>query len=195
MSPTARILAAMAVACAATPAIAQQTADTPTSRAEISAQLDTRFARLDRDKDGSFTKAEFIAAQKEGQQQIASRLSAMLTQEFAALDANKDGTIVSAEIPARPGKTPADAAAMFKTIDANGDGKVSKEEYLVPSTRVRPAATPDAQIARFDGNKDGKVSLAEFKAGPLANFDAADGNKDGIVSVEEKKKILAQRGR
>ena len=40
-------------------------------------------------------------------------------------------------------------------------------------------------LAQLDGNKDGKVSTAEYRAIPLANFDKMDANKDGTVTQQE----------
>ena len=42
-------------------------------------------------------------------------------------------------------------------------------------------------IGRVDGNKDKKLSFAEFSAGPLGAFDRMDRNKDGTLSVAEQK--------
>lgn len=52
----------------------------------------------------------------------------------------------------------------FKKKDANSDGKLSKEEFL----KGAPADKADAMGKRFtalDKDKDGSVSLDEFKAG------------------------------
>jgi len=38
---------------------------------------------------------------------------------------------------------------------------------------------------RADADKDGKLTLAEAQAGPLAMFDKVDANKDGVISPEE----------
>jgi Ca2+-binding EF-hand superfamily protein len=40
-------------------------------------------------------------------------------------------------------------------------------------------------IARFDGNHDGSISLVEYRAGTLANFDRLDADKDGVVTAAE----------
>ena len=44
----------------------------------------------------------------------------------------------------------------------------------------------DRWFDRADANKDGKVSLAEASAGPLAMFDRVDTNHDGKISPEER---------
>jgi len=41
-------------------------------------------------------------------------------------------------------------------------------------------------LARLDANKDGKVTLAEFQAGPIAMFDRVDANKDGTITPAER---------
>jgi hypothetical protein len=40
-------------------------------------------------------------------------------------------------------------------------------------------------IAAMDTNKDGKISAAEYRAQPLANFDKADANHDGVLTAQE----------
>ena len=53
-----------------------------------------------------------------------------------------------------------DQAAMFlKTFDANGDGRVSKDEYLKPQIQQI-----EKQFDYMDKNKDGVVDQAEAQA-------------------------------
>jgi len=61
---------------------------------------------------------------------------------------------VLAQTPAAP--SPAEAT--FKRVDANADGKISKEEAT-----AMPALA--AKFAELDRDKDGALSLAEFMAG------------------------------
>ena len=97
-----------------------------------------------------------------------------------------------------------------KTFDANGDGKVSKEEFLakrpmfdkmdgnhdgsVTSDEVK--AMPAVQkhggtgqnfVAHFDGDKDGKVTTAEYDTKRTSFFDKIDKNKDGVIEQSEFK--------
>jgi Ca2+-binding EF-hand superfamily protein len=52
-----------------------------------------------------------------------------------------------------------------------------------------PAKLPDGSglIAQLDKNKDGKVTLDEYKAPILARFDAIDTNHDGVLSPADLK--------
>ena len=43
-------------------------------------------------------------------------------------------------------------------------------------------------LGQLDANKDKKVTVAEFGAAPLANFDRVDANRDGTASVDEQQK-------
>jgi Ca2+-binding EF-hand superfamily protein len=76
--------------------------------------------------------------------------------------------------PAKKGKQP-DPEAMFKRLDTNNDGKISKEEFAKFAEMMREKAKEkgkgkntggkgaDAIFARLDANGDGYLSLEEFK--------------------------------
>ncbi len=55
-----------------------------------------------------------------------------------------------------------DPEAFFKKKDANGDGKVSKEEFL---KGAKDAAKAEAAFTAKDKDKDGSLTLEEFKTG------------------------------
>jgi Ca2+-binding EF-hand superfamily protein len=133
--------------------------------AEYNAYWKGRFSEIDANKDGKIMADEFAASQK---------------QVFSEMDANKDNVLVAqefvayycgteAKVPKKKGKAP-------KNIDANKDGKIGKNECAV------------FWLAKFneaDKNKDGKVTLEEFLAAAQKQFKAMDLNQDGVISVQE----------
>ena len=126
------------------------------TRASISARLDADYADLDSDTDGKASRAE-----------IEKRIADETAEDLATVTKRRDEA--------------------FKKIDANGDGQISKSEYEagVPLPKVPPVdAAP--MLARFDSDKDGAVSVAEFRAPTLTIFDKMDTNKDGTLSPAEQ---------
>jgi len=94
----------------------------------------------------------------------------------AVYDTNKDAKVTKEELLAKqPG---------FDRADANHDGFVTESEYdAVPASKNYPNLK--GWIARFDQNKDGKVSLEEWNAQRIKGFEMADKNKDGAIEKGE----------
>ena len=102
----------------------------------------------------------------------------------------------------------------FSAIDANKDGKITRQEIaaertarvaLVDTDKDGKLSAPELKaqalaragsradelvarmIARHDSDGDGLISLAEMAAGPssMPFFDRIDSDKDGAISVDE----------
>ena len=94
-----------------------------------------------------------------------------------ALDANHDGVIDSNEI--------ANASAALKTLDKNGDGKLTTDEYRPPrpeGARGDHAGGPPPQ-----GNSQGGGSPPQehHQRPPLPILQALDANHDGAIDSNE----------
>ncbi len=180
------------------------------TRADVQANVAKMFARLDTNHDGWLTKAEVDAQAAQRSTKLEQRAEKMNpTAMFNQLDTNKDGKITVAEMDAvraqraaAKGK-PAPAAgggkanALFARADTNHDGVVTRAEFDVAMGQVKARMEhasakngfADKLITTADGNKDGRVSLAEAQAMALQYFDRADTNKDGTVTVQERQQV------
>lgn len=136
-----------------------------------------RLQALDTDKDGRISRAEANAG------------NAAFAQRFAEMDVNQDGYLDRADKELRMTR---ERAAFFGGADANKDGKLSRDEFVVEQgargaerraqfakraeaagkqARARPVPTEAEQLQRagaafdrMDANKDGTVTRAEFDA-------------------------------
>jgi Ca2+-binding EF-hand superfamily protein len=112
---------------------------------------------------------------------------------FQAMDTNHDGVLDSGEVAAAQQKELGEARANeqrqlqaeFDKLDTNHDGQLSKAEFAAAARPIRLNQTPQQVIADVDSNKDAKISLQEFEARPLANFNKVDANHDGIITPQE----------
>ena len=98
-------------------------------------------------------------------------------------------------------------AAIFKSLDRDGDGRLSATEFRGTTGAPRPAGPPKANegvvtlswtLSEVDTNKDNAVSLAEFVAASRASitqrFLALDANSDGKLTLAELQRPDAPLG-
>jgi Ca2+-binding EF-hand superfamily protein len=155
--------------------------------AEAKAGTDRLFDRLDRNKDGILTADEMKAGHggRHGRFEdfMQQRLTALDTNHdgnisrvefeagaqarFAAADANHDGVLSTAEMADSPRVLENNqqfAEWKLKAMDANGDGQVSRDEYLA-SARQR--------FTQMDRNGDGVLTADDRPAHRMAKGTSA----------------------
>ena len=88
---------------------------------KVDAQVTAQFQKLDTDKNGSLSLAEFKAAAR-------VKANASPQDLLAKFDTNKDGKVSKAEYQALP-------LAAFDRADTNKDGKVTREEQAKAASR------------------------------------------------------------
>lgn len=148
-------LAALAAAAAAQQAPAPAATQAPT-RVSILQTADGNFQRMDANKDGVLTKAEIDAAEARQRQTATQNLENAVRQRFNKLDTDKNGSVSYAEFRAG-----------------------------APTIRTPAAPASTTLLQNRDGNKDGRITAAEFRAPIMVMVDRIDTNKDGILSPAE----------
>jgi Ca2+-binding EF-hand superfamily protein len=168
------------------------------------------WTKLDVDKDGTLTEAEYLA----GRIQLAGGVvtDASLSAELKAMDGNNDGKISQEEwlkacigsVPSpdvrpspslKPTEPPPndDCKDKIKIWDRNGDGKVSLDEYLGANPNMADASVSFRQM---DKNGDGFLTPDELcgdkpPASPppkddcKEQFNGWDRDRDGKLSLDE----------
>lgn len=111
--------------------------------------------------------------------------------EYRKRDADGDGKVTRAELEQwERSRAIATAQArnreLFAKLDTNRDGLLSPGEFAALVKDPGPIDVGPL-MARFDANRDQVVSLVEFRAGTLANFDKLDADHDGVVTAAEMK--------
>ncbi|OAN52286.1 hypothetical protein A6A04_00910 [Paramagnetospirillum marisnigri] len=144
------------------------------------------FSDLDVDGDGSVTREEFLAGRPED---VSESQASAFFDKLAGSDATSltedqfAAALEQAEPPPPPGGTgraggPPDASQMFSDLDVDGDGNVTREEFLAG----RPEDVSESQASAFFDKLAGTdaTSLTEDQfaaaleqAGPPPSADAS----------------------
>ena len=137
-------------------------------------------------------------AQSAAPTRVATRADVlkMSATTFARFDTNKDGSLSKAEVEAaevqrRQAASQAMQARLnqeFAKLDTDRNNQLSQAEFRAAVPQLRPAAGAGDAIARLDSNKDGRISVDEYRAPTLTAFDRLDSNKDGTLSAAERAK-------
>lgn len=179
-SPTPPRLATLAVALIAAGLTAPAAAQTP-GGGDARARAQQLFPLFDADDDETITRTEFTAVRE---------------TLFGPIDRNDDGVLGRDEFVLRgadPGPTYSAREEQLRTfrehqfaaLDADGDGRVTREEYEAFGT---------AQFDGLDTDGDGRLDAGEFlafrpgQAGPGGGsplFSAMDRNADGVITPDE----------
>jgi Ca2+-binding EF-hand superfamily protein len=154
--------------------------------AEFQAVRSPAFDRIDGDGGGTLSRREFV--------ELGGRKDKVLSEReenrrraragaFQAGDRNEDGRLGRDEFRAM-GRTE------FGSIDADGDGAVSRREMIAyrpraPRASAADGAGPSRVFAVLDGNGDGSVTAAEMDAARAAAFGRQDANADAVLTDDE----------
>lgn len=157
--------------------------DGAVTRAELDAARAAEFARLDADRDGALTREE-MRASRHGER----------GREGRGRDANNDGSLTREEFLARPN-------AMFDSLDTNDDGLLSSAEMAERRGRHERGERGHGAHHRhggpghLDGDRDGRISQAEFSAGGAVMFERLDADHDGRITQAEAEAAPRRRER
>lgn len=118
---------------------------------------------------------------------------AQMDIEHRKRDADGDGKVTRAELERwERGLLIAQAQeanrALFARLDADRNGMISPGEF---AALVQDPGTPDVgpQMGRFDANRDQVITVVEYRAATLANFDRLDVDKDGVLTAAEMQPV------
>jgi hypothetical protein len=104
---------------------------------------------------------------------VTAALAGLVFAANAAEEEKKDGE------RKRGGRSAPEPEALFKRLDADGDGSVSKAEFLASPRAQQNKEAAEKRFATVDKDGDGKLSQDEFTAGMKRRGGKGGGARDG----------------
>lgn len=173
--------AAMAVTTGALAGPGRPGPDFPISIEAAQERAAARRAEIDSDGDGLISREEFAAAERLG---IGFR---------HGLRQKGPGAADGKRMPRSERRSGGGDQALFETLDSDGDGKLSKDEFDVRAMRdARRQLHRERMFDRLDRNGDGVLGPDELPD-PIARLEAMDADGDGTVTAEEARAFRQSR--
>jgi Ca2+-binding EF-hand superfamily protein len=122
------------------------------------------FIRRDTNHDGVLSVKEFTGNRRGGERERGRRT-------FVRYDADGNGKLSFQELEARGEGVVLDAQRKLKLRDGDGDGKLSRDEFLF-DVPLKGSERGGRQFALFDFDADESLSFEEFRLTPVAAPDA-----------------------
>lgn len=118
-------------------------------------------------------------------------------KEFTDTDLDKNGTLSAEEIASfrrtrRAERAQQANATRFSQLDQDKNGALDRREFAALTPQA-PEFSAVPLVSRFDVDKDGILSLDEYRAGSLVDFERWDTDKDGKLNPAEVKASRAKR--
>jgi Ca2+-binding EF-hand superfamily protein len=147
-----------------------QTSADSSDDASASSDISKLFSSIDTDGDGQISQVEF------------SSFADQFTSSTAA-------TLISAqETSSTSSSETSDIAALFESVDEDGDGEISETEL---SNAVASAPPPPPPSESVESEETASGESAAAGGGGAQTYDPLDTNMDGTVSSAERMAALA----
>jgi Ca2+-binding EF-hand superfamily protein len=150
--------------------------DSKITKDEAKGRLSKHFDKVDGDKDGVITQAEFSEMQKmhkgKGHKKGNKEVS------FAKLDANSDGAITKDEAKGR-------LAKHFDKVDTDANGSITSAEFELVKNMKKGKHDQKVSFSTIDSNNDGAITKDEAKGRLAKHFDKVDTDANGSITSAE----------
>lgn len=110
--------------------------------------------------------------------------------EFRRFDGDNNGMVKSEELAAAQRKSAMAEAlrqnqAVFSSLDKDRNGSLSAGEFAAMVNPGGIAVDPSPLMSQLDSDRDGTITLVEYRIVTQGNFDRIDTDRDGVVTPAE----------
>lgn len=113
-----------------------------------------------------------------------------MDMEFSRLDGDGNGfinpeEIVSSQRQAAQTEALRQNAQVFAGLDKDGNGQLSAQEFATLANPDAIPVTAEPLMQQFDSDRDGIITLVEYRIATQGNFNSVDSDRNGIITDAE----------